>query len=394
MQTPRQVLLLSSLVIVATGCPADDFAPIDGTTGGDGTTTSSSTATPTTTSSSSTTSPSTTDVADSSDSSDSTDSSDSSDSSDSTDSSDSSSTSVDPTEDTSSGEDSSSSTTGPTCLADEVICDGACIDPDTDTQYCGATGDCMGDNAGVVCGDAEQCTEGACECTDAEAVVCDGACIDPSTDQFFCGASGDCAGDNAGVACAPSAACDEGACVDTCDNCGFESSDFTAWDVQDLATPFYPIEVTLAGSTPEQFGFFTSAPTEGLYSSNHGFDGDGGGDVSTIELGQEITLTADEPAQLVFDYRAAWDLATYGATLDRTFEVYIEPQGGGVPLQTELITTLTAGTSNFDSGDLVGTVDLTDHAGSIVYVRFVFTVSESYSGPAFVQLDNIRIIGQ
>src|ERR671910_572303 len=37
------------------------------------------------------------------------------------------------------------------CGADEVICDEECIDPLTDDEYCGASGECSGDEAGEVC---------------------------------------------------------------------------------------------------------------------------------------------------------------------------------------------------------------------------------------------------
>jgi hypothetical protein len=53
--------------------------------------------------------------------------------------------------------------------------------------------------------------------------------------------------------------------------------------------------------------------------------------------------------------------------------------------------TATVGTANPDTGDLLGTVDLSDHAGTTAYLRFVFTVPEYFVGPGFVQLDNVRI---
>ena len=93
-----------------------------------------------------------------------------------------------------------------------------------------------------------------------------------------------------------------------------------------------------AGSSPG-FGFFTSAPTEGTSAALHGFDGDGPG---TIEIYQDLTLGGE--TALRFDYRAAWDLLNFGAILDRSFEVVVEPAGGGVPLQTDLILTASAGT--------------------------------------------------
>ncbi|MEM7158200.1 MAG: hypothetical protein AAF799_35490 [Myxococcota bacterium] len=59
------------------------------------------------------------------------------------------------------------------------------------------------------------------EC-DGEQLVCDGDCIDPLTDAEFCGASGDCEGDNAGTACERGAECIDGDCVDGAQGWGTE----------------------------------------------------------------------------------------------------------------------------------------------------------------------------
>ncbi|WP_437635726.1 cadherin-like beta sandwich domain-containing protein [Sorangium sp. So ce854] len=106
-----------------------------------------------------------------------------------------------------------------TCAAGLVACDGTCVDPDTDREHCGATGDCRGDNAGIACAAGEICNgAGACEVTcQSGLVACDGTCIDPDTDRHHCGATGDCRGDNAGAACAAGEICDgAGQCELTC----------------------------------------------------------------------------------------------------------------------------------------------------------------------------------
>ena len=101
------------------------------------------------------------------------------------------------------------------CLAPSVTCDGTCIDPLTNNTYCGAGGDCTGASAGVTCdeGSDESCQNGTCEvgCV-APNLLCGGDCIDPSTDVAFCGATGDCAGANAGQACASLESCVGGQC--------------------------------------------------------------------------------------------------------------------------------------------------------------------------------------
>ncbi|MDF1562486.1 MAG: hypothetical protein P1V51_05555 [Deltaproteobacteria bacterium] len=105
------------------------------------------------------------------------------------------------------------------CAGDEVLCEGACIDPLTDLAHCGASGDCSGASAGLTCGAGELCDgAGACAPTCAAGrVLCGGACIDPATDRDHCGASGDCSGASAGLTCAAGELCDgAGACAATC----------------------------------------------------------------------------------------------------------------------------------------------------------------------------------
>ena len=147
------------------------------------------------------------------------------------------------------------------CAPGLMWCYGACIDPQTSQDHCGASGDCLDPNRGAACGDNGSCVEGTCECdpghvscdgacidpqtskafcggqrgiawTRTEApravtarsvprgtcgcesghVSCDGVCIDPQTSQDHCGASGDCLDPNAGVACGDGELCLEGIC--------------------------------------------------------------------------------------------------------------------------------------------------------------------------------------
>ena len=83
----------------------------------------------------------------------------------------------------------------------------------------------------------------------------------------------------------------------------------------------------------------------------------------------------------------------FGATEDRTFEVNIEPSGGGAPLQTDLILTAQAQTTAIpDSGsNLVGVVDMSTFAGQAVRISFDWFVPQEFTGPAFCQLDNVSV---
>jgi len=104
-----------------------------------------------------------------------------------------------------------------TCPAGQVACGGACVDPQTDATRCGATGTCTGAQAGTACTSGQACTAGTCTLTcPAGQVACGGACVDPQTDAAWCGASGTCTGAQAGTACTSGQACLGGACSATC----------------------------------------------------------------------------------------------------------------------------------------------------------------------------------
>ncbi|HBQ12264.1 MAG TPA: hypothetical protein DEF51_14305, partial [Myxococcales bacterium] len=103
------------------------------------------------------------------------------------------------------------------CPAGQVNCGGRCVDPSTDPIRCGASGTCTGPDAGVTCMSGQVCAAGSCEtrCPSGQ-VDCGGRCVDPSTDPIFCGASGDCAGPNMGAVCASGEACSAGVCELRC----------------------------------------------------------------------------------------------------------------------------------------------------------------------------------
>ncbi len=172
-------------------------------------------------------------------------------------------------------------------------------------------------------------------------------------------------------------------------NCGFESGDFTGWGTEDAGTPFFAMAVAGGGISPG-FGLFTSAPTEGAFSAQHGFDGDGAtGPVSAIRVWQDLSLPPGS-GDLIFDYRGGWDL-TFGGVIDRTFRVDIEPIGGGAALQTDTILTALQGTTVLDTGSLEGLVDVSSHAGSDVRISFEWDIPEDFTGPGFFELDNVLV---
>lgn len=170
-------------------------------------------------------------------------------------------------------------------------------------------------------------------------------------------------------------------------NGSFETGDFTGWTVKDLTPPFYPIRVEGAGGTPG-FGLFNSAPTDGNFAATHGFDGGGPG---IIRISQDITVI-NGLSTIEFDYRAGWNLITFcNGCLDRLFDVNIETAGGGgIGLTGFAILTAQADTTVLDTGNLTGSIDLSAFIGQTVHLAFDWTVPNSFSGPAFFQLDNVR----
>ena len=222
-----------------------------------------------------------------------------------------------------------------------------------------------------------------------EFLACGDACVDPATDPDFCGAT-ECEGENAGVVCSGSATCEAGECVETCDNCSFEAGDFTGWTVIDLLEPFTPAAVYADGDDPGDGFFGIVTATDGLSVAVNGFDGTGATSMVPISFGQDITIRQGATT-LEFDYRLAWDL-TFGATLDRTFEVRIEPEGGGKPLETILLETAVASTA--DDVITSGSIDVSAYADQTVFINFVWTVPEDFVGPGRAELDNIRVLAE
>ncbi len=109
------------------------------------------------------------------------------------------------------------------CPGTEINCNGKCVDPSGDDQYCGATAGCgTGDagSAGTQCPSGEVCNGGSCSvsCPGTE-VNCNGLCIDPSSNSQYCGATAGCGtGDTggAGQSCPAGSTCSGGSCTASC----------------------------------------------------------------------------------------------------------------------------------------------------------------------------------
>jgi hypothetical protein len=175
--------------------------------------------------------------------------------------------------------------------------------------------------------------------------------------------------------------------VDIITNGSFETGDFTGWGTKDMAGPFYPLEVRVAGTSPF-LGFFLSEPTDGFFAATHGFDGRG---PDTIELFQDVAIPARHSAILTFDWRAGWYFTLGIPANVRTLDLVIEPAGGGSPLSTTNILTADPVVNMLllDTGPNSDSVDLSEFAGSSIRINFVSTIPDEFSGPAHLQIDNV-----
>ncbi|MFO0679751.1 MAG: LamG-like jellyroll fold domain-containing protein [Polyangiaceae bacterium] len=104
------------------------------------------------------------------------------------------------------------------CTAGTIACNGACIDPQTNSSFCGATAGCGADDggssAGTVCSGGRVCVAGACatSCPSGQVDCGDGVCRTLATDPTFCSTT-TC---GAATQCTAGQICTNGACVTSC----------------------------------------------------------------------------------------------------------------------------------------------------------------------------------
>jgi hypothetical protein len=168
-------------------------------------------------------------------------------------------------------------------------------------------------------------------------------------------------------------------------NRSFETGDFTGWETRDLTDPFWPLAVRAAGAPGD---FFRSAPTDGVFSATHGYDGNGASSGPTIRIAQDVLV---REAQLRFDWRAAWDMDGFGATQKRAFDVVIGAAGNGPVVARYRILNSGPGTEEPDTGTMHETVDLSPFKGVLMSVGFEWTIPEDFTGPGQFDLDHLCI---
>jgi PEP-CTERM motif len=171
-------------------------------------------------------------------------------------------------------------------------------------------------------------------------------------------------------------------------NGSFENG-LTSWTTFDLSSPFQALQVRADG-VDIGFGFFVTTATDGSNSISTGFDGNGPG---TIVFAQDVGEVNMFSNILTFDYRAGWNMFDYaGSTQDRVFYVRIRPGGGGTPLASFEVLRAPFGTVKLDTGPQTTRIDLSQFIGTSVRLSFDADIPENFTGPALLQVDNVRLV--
>lgn len=181
-------------------------------------------------------------------------------------------------------------------------------------------------------------------------------------------------------------------------NGDFETGDLTGWTFTGETENSFSSRVeggsfTEATGWANDFGFFTPAPMEGNYSFFSGFDGP----VQEITLSQDIGIIDEYTTAVSFDVRAGWDLQTfanhsgYEVIEDRTIKVVITDNNTQETLLSQDLFNAIGNTKVLDSGFQNVGINFQNIVGSDVTMSFVQNIPQAYTGPALIQLDNIKL---
>ncbi len=172
-------------------------------------------------------------------------------------------------------------------------------------------------------------------------------------------------------------------------NGGFETGDFTGWEILAAGNALVPWTVSGAGSG-SGYGLIPTQPPQGSFAAWNGFDGAG---PMEFLLSQNVLLPAN-PVTLAWKDRVQWNFGFVGgiATEGRTAQVQVRHPDGALlatlysfDTQPEYITV--AG----DTGWQSHSVSLGDFAGQLVQLVFVQRAPQIFTGPGQFEIDDIAL---
>lgn len=172
-------------------------------------------------------------------------------------------------------------------------------------------------------------------------------------------------------------------------NGGFETGDFSSWTPVTDAADQQVLDWVVTQS-PGQVNAREANPREGLWFAQNGFDGDA---PLRYELYQEVFIPEDANQVVIrWSDRVEWDLVTFcdECTEPRIYQVQIQPEGGGAPLEILFemqINPMTTG----DTGYVDHVADVTAYAGQTIRLNFYEEVNESFTGNAQVNIDAVQL---
>ncbi len=174
-------------------------------------------------------------------------------------------------------------------------------------------------------------------------------------------------------------------------NGGFETGDFTGWDILARGNPLVPWTVSGSGAG-SGYGLIPTQPQQGSFAAWNGFDGAGPIEFS---LSQNVLLPAT-PVTLTWKDRIQWNFGFVGgiATEGRTFQVQVrQPNDDGLlatlysfDTQPEYITV------SGDTGWQSHSINLADFAGQYVQLVFMQRAPQIFTGPGQFEIDDIALL--
>ncbi len=193
------------------------------------------------------------------------------------------------------------------------VCSGRCVDLNTSATHCG--------RCGFECPSGVDCVAGVCATAcRTNYISCMDTCVDPQTNSRFCGASADCAGPNVGRRCSPVEHCVGGTCV-YFEAPRSEVSPFAGSGEADLILIPRPIIMTI-GSVLSGTIYYTldgTEPRPGMGSTQSGFN------VVSVTVGGAPGSTTT--LKWYMDYGGFYGREP--STRQRLFSVTAPPSGAG-----------------------------------------------------------------